>query len=263
MKIVSLAPEVLRASQSEVEASLRTCSKIKKGDNVVVLAGRDKGKRGDVTHVVRDHVIVNGVNPVKKHAKPNPMKNPAGRHRRQGNADRHSNVAIWNPVTKKADRIGFAARGRPQGSLLQIQRRADRAWQGEEDDGPPEGNIQEEIAPALTQQFGYKSPMEVPRITEDHAQHGRGRGDRRQEDPRERGRRHEKIAGQKPVITKARKAIAGFKIREGYPSAAWSRCARRMYEFLDRLVTSRCRACATSAACRPARSTAAATTTWA
>jgi ribosomal protein L24 len=48
--------------------------KIKKGDNVVVIAGRDKGKRGDVTRVLADHVLVAGINQVKKHQRPNPMK---------------------------------------------------------------------------------------------------------------------------------------------------------------------------------------------
>jgi large subunit ribosomal protein L24 len=53
--------------------------KIKKGDNVVVIAGRDKGKRGDVTRIVdAGHVLVNGVNQVKKHQRPNPMKNEQG-----------------------------------------------------------------------------------------------------------------------------------------------------------------------------------------
>jgi large subunit ribosomal protein L24 len=82
--------------------------KIKKGDNVVVIAGKDKGKRGDVSRIVDDsHVVVNGINQVKKHAKPNPMKNqPGGIVTRE--APIHvSNVAIWNPVTQKADRIGF------------------------------------------------------------------------------------------------------------------------------------------------------------
>jgi large subunit ribosomal protein L24 len=82
--------------------------KIKKGDNVVVIAGRDKGKRGDVAQIVDDrHVIVNGVNQVKKHAKPNPMKNqPGGIITKELPID-VSNVAIWNPVTQKADRIGL------------------------------------------------------------------------------------------------------------------------------------------------------------
>ena len=82
-------------------------SKIKKGDNVVVIAGRDKGKRGDVSSIVNaTHVIVNGINTVKKHTKPNPMKNqPGGIVTMEAPID-VSNVAIWNPVTKKADRIG-------------------------------------------------------------------------------------------------------------------------------------------------------------
>ena len=63
--------------------------KIKKGDNVVVIAGRDKGKRGDVASVVDDrHVIVNGINKVKRHTKPNPMKNQPGGIVAKGNADR-------------------------------------------------------------------------------------------------------------------------------------------------------------------------------
>ena len=83
-------------------------SKIKKGDNVVVIAGRDKGKRGDVSSVVDpNHVIVNGINTVKKHTKPNPMKNqPGGIVTKEMPID-VSNVAIYNPVTKKPDRIGI------------------------------------------------------------------------------------------------------------------------------------------------------------
>jgi large subunit ribosomal protein L24 len=82
-------------------------SKIKKGDNVVVIAGRDKGKRGDVSRIVdANHVVVNGINTVKKHTKPNPMKNqPGGIVTKEMPID-VSNVAIYNPVTKKADRIG-------------------------------------------------------------------------------------------------------------------------------------------------------------
>ena len=81
--------------------------KIKKGDNVVVIAGRDKGKRGSVTQIVDDqHVVVAGINQVKKHARPNPMKNqPGGIITKEMPID-VSNVAIYNPVTKKADRIG-------------------------------------------------------------------------------------------------------------------------------------------------------------
>ena len=82
--------------------------KIKKGDSVVVIAGRDKGKRGDVSRVVdASHLLVNGVNTVKRHTRPNPMKNQPGGIVSKEMPIHVSNVAIWNPVTGKADRIGL------------------------------------------------------------------------------------------------------------------------------------------------------------
>ena len=82
--------------------------KIKKGDNVVVVTGRDKGKRGTVARVVdAEHVVVNGINTVKRHTRPNPLKNQPGGIVTKEQPIHVSNVAIWNPVTQKADRIGF------------------------------------------------------------------------------------------------------------------------------------------------------------
>ena len=84
--------------------------RIRKGDEVVVLAGRDKGKRGTVLRRVdADYVIVEGVNRVKKHQRPNPMKGVTG-----GIVDKDmplhiSNVGLYNPATKKADRVGIKA----------------------------------------------------------------------------------------------------------------------------------------------------------
>jgi large subunit ribosomal protein L24 len=81
--------------------------KIRKGDTVIVIAGRDKGKRGDVTRVVdAEHVIVAGVNQVKKHQRPNPMKGEQGGIVTKEMPIHVSNVAIWNPVTGKPDRVG-------------------------------------------------------------------------------------------------------------------------------------------------------------
>ena len=81
--------------------------KIRKGDSVVVLAGRDKGKRGTVTRRVDDdHLVVEGVNVVKKHAKPNPMKGTTGGVVDKTMPIHQSNVAIFNPATAKADRVG-------------------------------------------------------------------------------------------------------------------------------------------------------------
>ena len=81
--------------------------RIRKGDEVVVLCGRDKGKRGTVLRRVDvDHLVVEGVNRVKKHQRPNPMKGVTG-----GIVDKDlpihvSNVALFNPATKKGDRVG-------------------------------------------------------------------------------------------------------------------------------------------------------------
>ena len=82
--------------------------KIRKGDDVVVLTGRDRSKRGTVLRVVdADHLLVEGINRVKKHQRPNPAKGETG-----GIIDKEmpihiSNVALFNTVTKKADRIGI------------------------------------------------------------------------------------------------------------------------------------------------------------
>ncbi len=82
--------------------------KIKKGDNVIVIAGRDKGKRGDVTRVVdAEHVVVAGINQVKKHQRPNPMKGEQGGIVNKDMPIHVSNVALYNPVTRKADRVGI------------------------------------------------------------------------------------------------------------------------------------------------------------
>ena len=82
-------------------------NKIRKGDPVIVLAGRDKGKRGTVTKRVDDqYLVVEGVNIVKKHVKPNPMKGTTGGVVEKTLSIHQSNVAIYNASTGKADRVG-------------------------------------------------------------------------------------------------------------------------------------------------------------
>ncbi len=82
-------------------------NKIRKGDQVIVLTGRDKGKRGAVTlRVDEDHVVVDGINMVKKHVKPNPMKGTTGGVIDKTMPIHQSNVAIFNAATGKADRVG-------------------------------------------------------------------------------------------------------------------------------------------------------------
>ena len=82
--------------------------KIKKGDDVIVLAGKDKGRRGTVLCVMADtKLVIEGVNKVKKHAKPNPMQNAPGGIIEKEMPIQNSNVALFNPVTQKADRVGI------------------------------------------------------------------------------------------------------------------------------------------------------------
>ncbi|MDR2451387.1 MAG: 50S ribosomal protein L24 [Candidatus Accumulibacter sp.] len=82
--------------------------KIRKGDEVIVIAGKDKGKRGAVARRVgAGHVVVEGVNRVKKHVKPNPVKGVAGGVVEKDMPLHVSNVSLYNPATKKADRVGF------------------------------------------------------------------------------------------------------------------------------------------------------------
>ena len=82
--------------------------RIKKGDEVVVLSGRDKGKRGTVVRKIDDaHVVVEGVNRVKKHQRPNPMKGVTGGIVDQDMPIHISNIALFNPATKKGGRVGI------------------------------------------------------------------------------------------------------------------------------------------------------------
>jgi large subunit ribosomal protein L24 len=84
-------------------------AKIKRDDEVVVLAGKDKGKRGKVLKVdtASNRVFVEGVNVVKKHQKPNPALGVAGGIIEQEAPVHASNLAVYNPATGKADRVGF------------------------------------------------------------------------------------------------------------------------------------------------------------
>jgi large subunit ribosomal protein L24 len=82
--------------------------KIRKGDQIVVLTGKDKGRRGTVIQVLADgRVVVESVNMVKKHQKPNPQAGKQGGIVEKEMPLPVSKVAIWNPASKKADRVGF------------------------------------------------------------------------------------------------------------------------------------------------------------
>ena len=83
-------------------------NKIRKGDEIIVLTGRDKGKRGTVSSRKDDsYVLIDGINVVKKHAKPNPMKGTTGGIVEKSMPIHQSNVAIFNAATGKGDRVGI------------------------------------------------------------------------------------------------------------------------------------------------------------
>ena len=82
-------------------------NKIRKGDQVVVTIGRDKGKRGTVLRVLEKSVLVEGVNRVKKHQRPNPVKGQTGGIIEKEMPLAISNVMLVNPATGKGDRVGF------------------------------------------------------------------------------------------------------------------------------------------------------------
>jgi large subunit ribosomal protein L24 len=83
-------------------------NKIRKGDEVIVIAGRDKGKRGTITQRKDDsYLLIDGINVVKKHAKPNPLKGITGGIVEKSMPIHQSNVAIFNAATGKADRVGI------------------------------------------------------------------------------------------------------------------------------------------------------------
>lgn len=82
--------------------------KIRKGDDVIVIAGRDKGKRGTVAQRVNEtQLLVDGINVVKKHTRPNPMKGVTGGIVEKSMPIDQSNVMLFNPATGKGERVGF------------------------------------------------------------------------------------------------------------------------------------------------------------
>jgi large subunit ribosomal protein L24 len=87
-------------------------NKLRKGDEVVVITGRDKGRRGTIIRVVDgEHVLVENVNMVKRHTRPNPQRGVQGGIIEKEAPLHVSNVLLWNPVAKKGDRVGIRTLG--------------------------------------------------------------------------------------------------------------------------------------------------------
>ena len=110
-------------------------NKIRKGDQVIVTTGRDKGKRGTVTQRVDDdHIIVDGVNIAKKHVKPNPMKGTTGGVVDKTMPIHQSNVAIFNAASGKADRVGFKLLSKDEQGKRKTKEKAVRVFRSSGDE---------------------------------------------------------------------------------------------------------------------------------
>ena len=238
--------------------------KIKKGDTVKVIAGKDKGAEGKVIQVLREEqrVIVEGVNRVKKHTK---VVNQGGRAGNTGGivtaeAPIHlSNVMVVDGKgttrlgskrveTTKRRTDGSTYADHPQRPRLPEVRRRDLMSESmteinsdqaaEQSAGPRmKARYREEILPALREQFGYANVMQVPGLTKIVVNMGVGEAARDSKLIEGAVKDLTAITGQKPQVTKARKSIAQFKLREGMPIGAHVTLrGDRMWEFLDRLL---------------------------
>jgi len=196
-------------------------NKIKKGDQVIVVTGRDKGKTGEVLQIMSDgRALINNVNVVKKHTKPNPMAGVTGGILEKEAPIQVSNIAIFNPTSSKADKVRIEGEGKDK-HRVRLQE-----------------HYVKNVVPQLQEKFNYSSAMEMPRITKISLNMGLGEAVTNKKIVDSAVADLEAIAGQKPVVCLARKSVAAFKIRDGWPIGAKVNLRRdRMYEFLDRLIS--------------------------
>src|SRR5438093_1132664 len=184
-------------------------TKIRKGDTVTVIAGRERGKTGKVLslHVADGTVVVEKLNIIKRHTK------PSQKTRQGGILAREAPAAAPPPKETKEPRGPH-----PVPRLKEAYRQ-----QG---------------VPALMKEFGYKNPMQVPKLDRIVLNVGMGEAIQNVKLLESAVAELGVISGQRPVVTKAKKAIAGFKLRQGMPiGAKVTLRSDQMYEFLHRLVS--------------------------
>ena len=225
---------------------------IRKGDQVKVIAGKDKGVTGSVIEVIADQnrVIVEGVNRVKRHTKPSQAGGAGSGGIITSEAPIHiSNVMLLADKTADSRRLPPRRRHQEPSRRFHLHRAAQRAHREEDrkgdlsmahHHGAPrlKARYREEILPALREQFDYANVMQVPGLTKIVVNMGVGEAARDGKLIEGALRDLTAITGQKPQVTKARKSIAQFKLREGMPIGAHVTLrGDRMWEFLDRLLT--------------------------
>ncbi|KAF1857743.1 hypothetical protein Lal_00014262 [Lupinus albus] len=206
-------------------------AKIRKGDKVVVLTGRDAGRSGEVIQVLpkEGRAFVRGVNLVKKHQKQ--TQNQEGGIISKEAAIQLSNIAVAD-ANGKPTRVGFR--------ILEDGRKVRSMAEADKNAYVPRlrKHYDEVVRQKLIEEFGYKNPMQVPQIEKIVINMGVGESTADSKKASVAAADLALIAGQKPVITRARKAIATFKVREGMPIGCKVTLRKqRMYEFMDRLIT--------------------------
>jgi large subunit ribosomal protein L5 len=211
--------------------------KIKKGDKVVVLAGKDKGRTGEVVSVSPkdSRAVVRGVNLIRRHQRQT-QSQEGGIITKE--APIHlSNIALADPKDGKPTRVGFtfqkdgrrcaspSAREKPSMAKTAYEPRLKKLYN-------------ENIRKALREEFKYENEMQVPRLDKIVVNMGVGEATGDSKKPSVAAEDLGRITGQKAIVTHARNSIAGFKVRENMPIGAKVTLRQdRMYEFLDRLVT--------------------------
>ena len=214
--------------------------KIHKGDQVIVLSGKDKGKKAEVVRAIpsRERVILEGVNVAKRHAKPT-------RATQQGGViDKFmpvhvSTVALVCKSCDKPTRVGLQVRGRRrEGPRLQEV----RVGAVSTTSAPARPRLKEryltEVRDSLKEGLGLGNVMEVPRLEKIVINMGVGRATQQASLIEGAQRDLETITGQKPIVTRAKQSIAGFKLREGQAIGVKATLrGDRAWEFFDRLLS--------------------------
>jgi ribosomal protein L24 len=231
---------------------------IRRNDTVIITTGKDSGKRGRVLKVLplKNRLIVEGVNMIKRHTRPNPQRNVKGGIVEREASLHASNVQLVCPRVQQDDAHRPQDPGRrPQGAYLpqvrgsggQMNRLKDRYQKGRR------AGAQERVR--LQERDG------IPKVEKVVVNMGLGEATTNAKLADVGADELSRITGQKAVIRRSTKSIAQFKLRAGMPVGAMVTLrGERMYEFLDRLISIALPASATSAGCRRRASTAAATT---
>ena len=217
-------------------------NRLRIGDRVKVLSGKDKGKEGRITKLLLkdDKVVVDGLNMIKRHEKPSP-KNPQGGIVTREAAMHACKVMPIDPETGKGTRVRFQekdgkkVRVAKSGAVIPVEGLA--MAEAAKHPRMRERFVKESI-PALTKQFNYTNPMQMPRMDKIVVNMGLGAAVANPKIIETAVEELRALTGQKPIVTRSKKAIAGFKLRAGLPIGAMVTLRKvRMWEFLDRVIT--------------------------